>query len=107
MTTPIYPTWPTVSTPSVRRAPSVTAADDAQSAGAGIPSGDSGADGFESISSPDGESTHSLELADPGEHGPVGDYLIAAAESQHDNEVTVVDRDRAIAAFTDIMRMQI
>jgi hypothetical protein len=106
MTTPIYPNWPTISSAPTRR-PSVAAADDPQAAGPGLPSDSAGTDAYETVLRAGSDKAAAFELADPGRHGPVGDYLLATAESQSDNEVTVVDRDRAIAAFTDIMRMQI
>lgn len=107
MTTPVFPTWPTISTTAPRRPSTVSRPDDAQSPGAGVASDENGTDAFEPVQRSKAESSTTPELADPGEHGPVGDYLIATAESQQESEVTVVDRDRAIAAFTDIMRMQI
>ena len=108
MTSPILPIVPTGYRPSAHsRAPVVTPTDDARSPGPGLPSGGAGTEPSTTVGQvePDGPTT--IELVDPGERGPVGDYLIAAAEAQHAADVTVVDRDRAIAAFTDIMRMQI
>lgn len=42
-----------------------------------------------------------------GDLASVSDYMIAASEAQLATEVTVAIRDRAIAAFNDIMTMQI
>ncbi len=46
-------------------------------------------------------------LAATGDLASVSDYMIAASEAQLSTEITVAIRDRAIAAFNDIMRMQI
>lgn len=47
------------------------------------------------------------EAAATGDLRSVTDYMIAATESQLTTQITVAVRDRAIAAFNDIMRMQI
>lgn len=107
MTSPILPIVPTAYRPSApTRAPVVTAPDDAQSPGPGVPSDGPGTDAFEKVTHGEPEVKPLGEPAANTERSPVGDYLIAA-EAHQAAEVTVVDRDRAIAAFTDIMRMQI
>ena len=50
---------------------------------------------------------HASRLAATGDLGSVSDYMIAASEAQLATEITVAIRDRAIAAFNDIMTMQI
>ena len=47
------------------------------------------------------------ELAATGDLSSVSDFMIATSEAQLATEITVAIRDRAIAAFNDIMRMQI
>jgi flagellar hook-basal body complex protein FliE len=42
-----------------------------------------------------------------GDLSSVSDYMVAVSEAQLATEVTVAIRDRAIAAFNDIMTMQI
>ena len=42
-----------------------------------------------------------------GELGSVSEYMIAATEAQLMTEVTVAVRNRAVEAFTEIMRMQV
>ncbi len=47
------------------------------------------------------------EAAAVGDIDSVTDFMVTAAEAQLATEITVAVRDRAISAFTDIMRMQI
>lgn len=47
------------------------------------------------------------QQAATGDLASVSDYMIATSEAQLATEITVAIRDRAIAAFNDIMRMQI
>lgn len=51
--------------------------------------------------------TQAAQAAATGDLQSVNDYMIAATRAQLTTEVTVAVRDRAISAFTDIMRMQV
>lgn len=51
--------------------------------------------------------TEAGQQAATGDLTSVSDFMIATSEAQLSTEITVAIRDRAIAAFNDIMRMQI
>lgn len=64
-------------------------------------------DALEKVGSQEVAVEKAAEAAATGDLRSVTDYMIAATESQLTTQVTVAVRDRAIAAFNDIMRMQI
>ncbi|MGB5758338.1 MAG: flagellar hook-basal body complex protein FliE [Acidimicrobiales bacterium] len=62
---------------------------------------------LDTISGLEYEVTAASQQAATGDLNSVSDYMIATSEAQLATEVTVAIRDRAIAAFNDIMRMQL
>lgn len=68
---------------------------------------DAVADALANVSELDNRVTEAGQLAATGDLSSVSDFMIATTEAQLATEITVAIRDRAIAAFNDIMRMQI
>ena len=64
-------------------------------------------DALASVGQAENSVTAAAEAAAVGDLESVSDFMVATAEAQLTTEITVAVRDRAISAFTDIMRMQI
>ncbi|MGI9598189.1 MAG: flagellar hook-basal body complex protein FliE [Acidimicrobiales bacterium] len=64
-------------------------------------------DALDTISGLENAVDRAGQQAATGDLNSVSDYMIATSEAQLATEITVAIRDRAIAAFNDIMRMQI
>jgi len=77
----------------------------AGSAGTGF--GQAVGDALSKVGSQEVAVEKAAEAAATGDLRSVTDYMIAATEAQLTTQITVAVRDRAIAAFNDIMRMQI
>ncbi len=92
---PTQPTSPTPQTP------------ESNPAGSGGGFTDAVADALANVSELDGRVEQAGQLAATGDLSSVSDFMIATTEAQLATEITVAIRDRAIAAFNDIMRMQI
>ncbi len=69
--------------------------------------GQSISDALSKLSAGDAMVSEAAKAAATGDLQSVNDYMIAATRAQLTTEVTVAVRDRAISAFTDIMRMQV
>lgn len=64
-------------------------------------------DALSALSQGDSMVTQAAQAAATGDLQSINDYMIASTRAQLTTEVTVAVRDRAISAFTDIMRMQV
>ncbi|MCL4142509.1 UNVERIFIED_CONTAM: hypothetical protein GTU68_046677 [Idotea baltica] len=64
-------------------------------------------DALGDVSALDNRVVEAGQQAATGDLSSVSDFMIASTEAQLATEITVAIRDRAIAAFNDIMRMQI
>lgn len=69
--------------------------------------GQSITDALSALSNGDLMVNKAAEAAATGDLQSINDYMIASTRAQLTTEVTVAVRDRAISAFTDIMRMQV
>ncbi len=69
--------------------------------------GQSISDALSSVAAGDAEVAEAAKAAATGELQSINDYMIAATRAQLTTEITVAVRDRAVSAFTDIMRMQV
>jgi flagellar hook-basal body complex protein FliE len=94
----VVPTQPTAPTPQTPQS---------NPAGAGGGFTDAVADALAGVSEMEGRVVEAGQQAATGDLNSVSDFMIASAEAQLATEITVAIRDRAIAAFNDIMRMQI
>lgn len=110
MTFPIPPVAPPANTRRV--APTQPLAPTPQTpqtspAGTGSGFADAVTDALANVSELDNRVEQAGQLAATGDLSSVSDFMIATTEAQLATEITVAIRDRAIAAFNDIMRMQI
>lgn len=98
-----------IDTGSLRSAEGATAQRSRQSEPAAEAAGfgQSISDALSKLSATDSMMSQAAEAAATGDLQSINDYMIAATRAQITTEVTVAVRDRAISAFTDIMRMQV
>ena len=80
---------------------------DVESPGGGSGFADAVGQALNTVGQLEGAVTEAGRQAATGDLRSVSDYMIATSEAQLATEITVAIRDRAIAAFNDIMRMQI
>ncbi len=105
---PIAPAMPERVSPT--RAPEQIASDldpGLQNTGVGGGFAKAIGDALDTISGLESKVDAASQQAATGDLDSVSDYMIATSEAQLATEITVAIRDRAIAAFNDIMRMQI
>ncbi|MDH5290457.1 MAG: flagellar hook-basal body complex protein FliE, partial [Acidimicrobiia bacterium] len=81
-----------------------TASDSRVAGAAGTGFGQAVGDALKKVGSQEVAVERAAEAAATGDLRSVTDYMIAATESQLTTQITVAVRDRAIAAFNDIMR---
>ncbi len=98
-----------INTDSLRSAEGTTAQRSRQSEPAAEAAGfgQSISDALSKLSASDSMMSQAAEAAATGDLQSINDYMIAATRAQLTTEITVAVRDRAISAFTDIMRMQV
>ncbi|MGI9597404.1 MAG: flagellar hook-basal body complex protein FliE [Acidimicrobiales bacterium] len=111
MTAPIPPvappTFPTVGLSRAPATPSVGEIPTTQAANPATGFADAVTDALGTLGRLDNAVTEAGQRAATGDLNSVSDYMIATSEAQLATEITVAIRDRAIAAFHDIIIMQI